>query len=316
MTRSHLDARRVPRALVIGAGKVGTITAMRLTESNLFDEVVLVDVVEGLAAGVALDLTHSAPLLGFTSRVRGETRVADAGPADYVVLTAGRARTPGMSRTDLTSINADIVGGLAADVAASSPDCVLVVVSNPLDEMTEHAWRISGFPERRVLGMAGVLDTSRFQALASLSGIAPAADIAALALGSHGAEMVLPASQARAGGEPLRALLGADAFDAAVDRARNSGAEVVSLLKTGSAWLSPGLAAARMITAMVREDGALLTATARARGEYGIDGVYVGLPVRLGRGGLAEIVEVDLTPSELADLQAAAAAIAGRVAAL
>lgn len=310
------QTRRPARAIVIGAGKVGTIAAMRITESDRFDEVVLVDVVDGLAAGVALDLTHAAPLLGFTTRVRGVTTVAEAGPADYVVLTAGRARTPGMSRTDLTAINAEIVGGLATDIRDTCPDAVVVVVSNPLDEMTEHVWRITGFPSARVLGQAGVLDTARFQALVALTGLAPASAVTAYALGSHGAEMVLPTSVAAANGEPLRELIGREELDAIVNRARDSGAEVVGLLKTGSAWLSPGLAAARMVRAMVDEDGTLLTATVRPDGEYGIRGGYVGLPVQLGRGGLDRVVELPLEPDELLALQRAAAAIRARVAEL
>ena len=193
------------RVVVVGAGNVGTITAMRLADADVFTEIVLVDVDEGRAKGVALDLTHAAALAGFATRVRGTGAVADAGPADYVVITAGRARQPGMSRSDLVSTNAAIVGDVAEQVARTCPDAVILVVTNPLDEMTQHAWRASGFPSHRVLGMAGVLDTARFQALAALTGVDRADRIAATALGSHGAEMVIPLSQASAAGRAARA---------------------------------------------------------------------------------------------------------------
>jgi malate dehydrogenase len=301
---------------VVGAGNVGTVTAMRLADADVFGEIVLVDVDEGRARGVALDLAHSAALGGFATRVRGCETVEEAGPADYVVITAGRARQPGMSRADLVGTNAAIVGDVAARLARTSPDAVLVVVTNPLDEMTQHAWRASGFPAGRVVGMAGVLDTARFRALA-----APAAHdrpdrVRALALGSHGEEMVIPLSQATVGGGPLTDAVDRAVLDAAVDRARGSGAEVVGLLRSGSAFLAPGTAAASMVLAMVRDTGEVLPAAVLADGAYGIRGVYVGLPVRLGRGGVREIVEVDLAPAELAALRAAADRIRERVGAL
>jgi malate dehydrogenase len=303
----------VRRAVVVGAGNVGTVTAMRLADADVFGEIVLVDIDEGRARGVALDLTHSAALggSGFATRVRGCGTVEEAGAADYVVITAGRARQPGMSRADLVGTNAAIVGDVAAQVARTSPDAVLVVVTNPLDEMTHHAWRASGFPAERVVGMAGVLDTARFRAL-----VAPATGerpdrVRALALGSHGEEMVIPLSQATVGGRPLAEV--AEGVDAAVDRARGSGAEVVGLLRSGSAFLAPGTAAASMVLAMVRDTGEVLPAAVLADGAYGIRDVYVGLPVRLGRHGVREIVEVDLTPPELAALRAAADRIRERV---
>jgi malate dehydrogenase len=237
------------RVVVVGAGNVGTITAMRLAEADVFTEIVLVDVDEGRAQGVALDLTHAAALAGFATRVRGTGVIEDAGPADYVVITAGRARQPGMSRSDLVSTNAAVVGDVATRVASTCPDAVILVVTNPLDEMTQHAWRASGFPSHRVLGMAGV----------------------------------------------------------------DSGAEVGGLLRSGSAFVAPGAAAARMVLAMAADSDQVMTAAVLADGSYGIRDVYVGLPVRLGRHGLREIVHLDLRPDELAALRAAADRIRDRV---
>jgi malate dehydrogenase len=299
--------------VVIGAGHVGMIAALRLADADLFEEIVLVDIDEGRAAGIALDLAHAAALGGFATRVRGTGTVEDAGSADYVVITAGRARQPGMSRSDLVSTNAAIVGDLARRVAGTSPDAVIVVVTNPLDEMTQHAWRSSGFPAERVIGMAGVLDTARFQALAWLAGAGRADQINAVALGSHGEEMVIPLSQARADGRPLTEALGQPALAAIVDRARSSGAEVVGLLKTGSAFMAPGMSAARMVLAMARDTGEVMAASVLADGSYGIHDVYVGLPVRLGRGGVREIVRLDLRPDELGALREAADRIRERL---
>ncbi|SHL35988.1 malate dehydrogenase (NAD) [Pseudonocardia thermophila] len=298
------------RVVVVGAGQVGTIAALRLADADVFDEVVLVDVDQGRAAGVALDLTHTAALSGFGTRVRGVGSVEEAGPADYVIITAGRPRQPGMSRSDLISTNAAVVGDIAKRVAATAPDAVIVVVTNPLDEMTQHAWRVSGFPAHRVLGMAGVLDTARFQALAGAAVGMRADRVSAWALGSHGDEMVIPLSQARAAGTELAG----PAVEAAVDRARNSGAEVVGLLRTGSAFLAPGTSAARMVLAMAADRGEVMPAAVLADGTYGIRDVYVGLPARLGRTGVREIVELDLSPAELAALREAAERIRIRVA--
>ena len=300
------------RVVVVGAGHVGMITAMRLADADVFPEVVLVDIDEGRAAGIALDLTHTAALSGFATRIRGVGTVEAAGPADYVVVTAGRPRQPGMSRADLISSNAAIVGDIAKRVAASSPEAVMVVVTNPLDEMTQHAWQVSGFPSRRVIGMAGVLDTARFQALVALGGSTRADRVTAWALGSHGEEMVIPLSQAGAGGRPLDPRH----LTETIARAKGSGAEVVGLLKTGSAFLAPGTSAARMVLAMARDCGEVLPAAVLADGSYGIRDVYVGLPARLGRRGVIGIVELPLRPDELTALRNAAERIRERVAGL
>jgi malate dehydrogenase len=301
------------RVVVIGAGQVGMITALRLADADLFEEIVLVDVDAGRAVGIALDLAHSAALAGFATRVRGTRTVEDAGPADYVVITAGRARQPGMSRSDLVSTNAAIVGDLARRVAGTSPNAVIVVVTNPLDEMTQHAWQCSGFRAERVIGMAGVLDTARFQALASFAGADRADRIDAVALGSHGEEMVIPLSQARAGGRPLTEVVGQPVLDGIVNRTRGSGAEVVGLLKTGSAFMAPGMSAARMVVAMARDTGEVMAAAVLADGSYGIRDVYVGLPARLGRGGVREIVQLELHPEELRALREAGDRIKDRL---
>lgn len=301
------------RVMVVGAGHVGMITAARLADADVFDEIVLVDVVDGLAAGIALDLTHTAGLSGYRTRVAGAVTVEEAGPADYVVITAGRARQPGMSRGDLVATNAEIVGGIAARVAVVAPAAVLVIVTNPLDEMTQHAWRVSGFPPARVMGMAGVLDTARFRALAAqAAGLRPS-QVEAVALGSHGDEMVIPLSQAGAMGRPLTDILGEAAAAAIVNRARDSGAEVVGLLRKGSAFMAPGTSAARMILTMATDSGETLPAAVLADGSYGIDGVYIGLPVRLDPGGVREIVELPLTAGELAELRQAADRIRQRL---
>lgn len=302
------------RVIVVGAGHVGMITAMRIAESDAVDEVVLVDVADGLAAGIALDITHAAALLGFRTKVRGVATLEAAGAADYVVITAGKPRQPGMSRSDLVTVNAGIVGSIATTAAQISPDAVLLIVTNPLDEMTHHAWMASGLPAERVIGMAGVLDTARFQALIGLDADVPAARVSALALGSHGDEMVIPLSQASANNAPI-ALTPAQ-VDTIVDRSRNSGAEVVGLLKTGSAFFAPGASAAHMVLAMVRGSDEVLAATVRARGEYGITDGYVGLPVTLGRHGLKKIVELPLTADEVESVRSAARRIAERVASL
>jgi malate dehydrogenase len=296
--------------MVAGAGHVGMMTAARLAEADVFEEIVLVDVVDGLAAGIALDLMHTAGLAGFRTRVTGAVTVEEAGPADYVVITAGRARQPGMSRGDLVNTNAAIVGDIASRVAVVAPGAVLLVVTNPLDEMTQHAWRASGLPSERVIGMAGVLDTARFRALAAqAAGLRPD-QIQAVALGSHGAEMVIPLSQASVAGRPITEVLGEAAIEAIVNRTRDSGAEVVSLLKQGSAFMAPGASAARMILAMAAggdgDGDEPLAASVLADGSYGIEGVYLGLPVRLGPGGVREIVELPLTSGELAELRRAA----------
>jgi len=306
----------VRRATVVGAGHVGATTALALAEADVFGEVVLVDVAAGLAAGLALDLAHSAPLRNFATRLRGTTGLAEAGPSEFVVITAGRARQPGMSRTDLTAANAAIVVDVAGAVRRHSPGAVVVVVTNPLDEMTHLAWTVTGFPPARVVGMAGVLDAARFRALAAAAAGERPDAVSALALGSHGEEMVVPLSQARIAGQPIERRLDRATIDRLVERTRGAGAEVVGLLQQGSAYYAPAAAVAQMVLAMAKDTGEVLPVCARADGTYGISDVYVGLPARLGAGGVAEIVEVALSPDELEGLRLAARRISGRLAAL
>lgn len=297
-------ATRGGRLAVVGAGHVGVTTAMRLAESDEFGEIAMIDVVPGLAEGLALDLTHSAGLQRFGTALRGTSEPADS--ADYVVVTAGRPRQPGMSRSDLTRVNAEIISAVSADIRQHSPDATVLIVTNPLDEMTALAARETGFPPQRVLGMAGVLDAARFCSLVALATGGRAEEVSALALGSHGNEMVIPLSQARVGGRPIASVLDESTLERIVERTRNSGAEVVQLLQKGSAYYAPAASVARMILAMVRGTGEVLGACVQADGTYGIDDTYLGLPVRLGSSGVSEIVNLDLTASELTELRVAA----------
>jgi malate dehydrogenase len=301
------------RATVVGAGHVGATTALRLAEADVFAEIVLVDVVPGLAAGLALDLWHSSGLRRFATRLRGTADVADAADSDFVVVTAGRARQPGMSRTDLTAVNAAIVGDVSDNIRRHSPDAIVIVVTNPLDEMTHLAWQATGFPARRVMGMAGVLDAARFRALAALAAGERPDAVRAVALGSHGDEMVIPLSQAQIGAEPITGRLDAPTLAALVDRTRQSGAEVVKLLGKGSAYFAPAAAVTAMVLAMKQDTGEVLPACVHADGTYGLDGVYVGLPARLGATGVVEVVELPLAPAELEELRRAARRIGERV---
>lgn len=302
-----------PRVAVLGAGHVGSIATQRLAESGLFGQVMLIDVVDGLAAGVALDLWHGAALARFDTLITGSAELAGLAGVDYVVLTAGKARKPGMTRTDLTQANAEIVGPLAEAIARYAPSAVIVVVTNPLEEMTHLAQRRSGFPAARVLGMAGVLDTARFAALVGLTGVCRPDEVVAYALGSHGPEMVIPLTQATARGRPLTDLLDGDTLTAITDRTRDSGAEVVSLLKTGSAYFAPGQSAARMVAAMAAGSPEIMACAVVPDGQYGLRDTRVGLPVRLGPAGLAEIVALDLDDAELAALRTAADRLRQRI---
>jgi malate dehydrogenase len=302
-----------PCAAVVGAGHVGAMTALRLAETSLFSRVVLTDIVPGLAAGLALDMWHSASLRGFTTRIEGSADLSAVAGADYIVVTAGHPRQPGMSRTDLTGVNAAIVATVAEGVRQHAPDAVVVVVTNPLEEMTHLMAKTTGFPPERVIGMAGVLDGARFRSLVALTGIARPQDVSAIALGSHGPEMVIPLSQATVNGAPLRGLLPADQIDAIVERARDSGAEVVQLLQKGSAYFSPAESAAAMVVDMARDTGRVQAACVQSGGAYGLENTWVGLPVRLGPRGVKESGALPLTADEKAALAKAASSIATRV---
>ena len=294
-----------PKVAVFGAGHVGATTAQRIAEKELAD-VVLLDIVEGLPQGKALDMMEAAPVEGYDATITGSNRNQDIAGADVVVITAGVARKPGMSRDDLLAINARIVGGIADDVANYAPDAIVIVVTNPLDVMTCLVHERTGFPSERVMGMAGVLDTARFRAFIAMELGVSVKDIEAMVLGGHGDSMVPLPRHATVGGVPLPELLPQDRIEALVDRTRKGGAEIVGLLKTGSAYYAPSSAVVAMVGSIVRDEHRLLPACVRLEGQYGVDGVYVGVPVVLGAGGVEQIVTLELTATELASLQASA----------
>ncbi|MEO7196316.1 MAG: malate dehydrogenase [Pseudonocardiaceae bacterium] len=306
---------RFGQVAVIGAGFYGATTAQRLAEYDLFDTVVLTDIIEGKPAGLALDMNQSAPLEGFETRIVGQTTGADGSGygaiagSDIVVITAGLPRKPGMRRMDLIEVNARIVGQVAENVARHAPDAVVIVVSNPLDEMTALAQLATGFPRHRVLGQAGMLDTARFTSFVAEELAVPVSSVRTLTLGSHGDTMVPVPSACTVNGAPLTDLLSAEKIEELVTRTRNGGAEVVALLKTGSAYYAPSAAAARMARAVREDSGAVLPVCAWVDGEYGISGVYLGVTAELGREGVRRVVETPLTDSELAELRKAAEAV-------
>jgi malate dehydrogenase len=297
------------KVTVVGAGKYGSTTVQRLAEKGICDEVVMTDIVEGLPQGLALDMNQSRPIEGFETRVVGSNGYEETAGSDVVVITAGVPRKPGMSRMDLLETNAKIVGDVTREVVDASPDAVLIVVSNPLDEMTALAAEVSGSPRDRVMGQAGMLDTARFKHfLAEDLGTSPSR-VEAMTLGSHGDTMVPVPSMVKVDGKPLTEVADAATIERLVQRTRDGGAEVVALLKSGSAYYAPSSAAAAMVEAVLGDTGEVMPVCAWVTGQYGIDGVYLGVPARLGRGGVAEVVELPLTDGELADLREAAEAV-------
>jgi malate dehydrogenase len=300
---------------VVGAGFYGSTTAQRLAEYDIFEKVVLTDIRDGWAEGLALDLNQSRPIEGFETQVVGKTTGTDGTGyeviegSDIVVVTAGLPRKPGMSRMDLLGMNASIVRGVAENVAKHAPEAVVIVVSNPLDEMTTLARAATGFPHRRVLGQAGMLDTARFSYFVAERLAVPVSAVRTLTLGSHGDTMVPVPSACSVNGTPLTDLLDAATIEDLVARTRNGGAEVVALLKSGSAFYAPSAAAARMAKAVAEDSGAVMPVCAWVDGEYGIDGVYLGVEAEIGRAGVRRVVERDLTETELAALREAADAV-------
>jgi len=294
---------------VVGAGNVGSNAARRVAERDVADEVVMIDIVEGLPQGLALDINHSAPVVGFTTRLRGTNDYADTAGSDVVVITAGRPRTPGMSRMDLLDVNSEIVGGVTEQIARHSPNAILIIVSNPLDEMTYLASVVSGFPKERVVGMAGVLDSARLRFfIAEKLNVSPT-EVEAMTLGSHGDQMVALPRHATVQGKPLPELVSDDDLEQLFQRTRDAGAEIVGYLKKGSAFYAPGTSAAAMVEAILRGSGEVLPVCAWTTGQYGISDVYLGVPAKLGTGGVEEIVEMDLNDDERAKLGEAADAI-------
>jgi len=303
------------KVAVVGAGFYGSTTAQRLAEYDIFDEVVLTDIVDGKPEGLALDMNQSRPVEGFETKLTGQTTSpagegyeAIAGSA-IVLVTAGLPRKPGMSRMDLIEVNARIVRGVVENVVKHAPEAVLIVVSNPLDEMTALAAKVSGFPAHRVMGQAGMLDTARFSYFVAERLGVPVSSVRTLTLGSHGDTMVPVPSACSVDGEPLAGRLPAADIEALVERTRQGGAEIVALLKTGSAYYAPSAAAARMVRAVAEDSGAVMPVCAWMSGEYGISGVYLGVEAELGAAGVRRVVTRDLTGTELAALRQAAEAV-------
>ena len=301
------------RVTVVGSGFVGQTTAMRLVERGLA-EVVLTDIVEGLPQGLALDLQESSPVVGFDPAILGTNDYADTTGSDVVVITAGFPRQPGMSRMDLLGKNAGIVREVVERIAPGSPDAIVIVVTNPLDEMTFLAADVSGFPKERVMGMAGVLDSARLRTfIAQELGVSPLS-VDAMTLGSHGEAMVPLPRHATVDGKPLTELVDERTLERLYARTRDGGAEIVALLKKGSAYYAPSASVVKMIEAIAGRTDEVLPVCAWCTGEYGISEVYVGVPVRLGRGGVADIVDLDLGEQELEQLRAAAEGIRAKCA--
>jgi malate dehydrogenase len=306
---------RAGKVTVVGAGFYGSTTAQRLAEYDIFEEVVLTDIIDGKPEGLALDMNQSRPIEGFETKVTGQTTTPEGAGyeaiagSQIVIITAGLPRKPGMSRMDLIGVNARIVRSVTEQVVRHAPDAVLIVVSNPLDEMTALAARVSGFPTRRVIGQAGMLDTARFSYFVAERLGVPVASVRTLTLGSHGDTMVPVPSACSVDGKPLADLLPADEIEQLVTRTRNGGGEIVALLKTGSAYYAPSSAAAWMARAVATDSGAVLPVCAWVDGQYGIDGVYLGVEAAIGVTGVREVVERDLSDTELAALRGAAEAV-------
>ncbi len=287
---------------VVGAGHVGEVCAQRLAEKELCQEVVLIDIVEGIPQGKGLDQWESAPVEGFDTRVTGSNDYGPAEGSDLFIVTAGIARKPGMSRDDLLRTNAGIVRSVGEQIARVAPDAVVIVVSNPLDVMAYVAKEATGFPRERVIGMAGVLDTARFRSFIAMELDVSVEDIQAMVLGGHGDTMVPLVSYTAVSGIPVSRLISPERLEALIERTRNGGAEIVGYLKTGSAYYAPSAAAVQMAESIVRNKRRILPAAAYLEGEYGQEGIYLGVPCKLGEGGLQEVVEVELTESEAAAL--------------
>ena len=291
---------------IAGAGNVGATTAHWAAARELGD-ITLIDVVEGVPQGKALDLYEAAPLEGFDCRVAGTNDYEDTRGSDVAVITAGVARKPGMSRDDLISTNAGIVGSVTREIAARSPDCVLIVVSNPLDVMVTKAHMECGFPRERIMGMAGALDSARFRAFISMELGVSVEDVSATVLGGHGDSMVPLPRYSAVSGIPITALMAPDRIEALVQRTRDGGAEIVNYLKTGSAFYAPGAAIAQMVESILKDKKRILPCAALLRGEYGQEGIFMGVPVKLGAGGMEEVVELELAPEEQAAFDESAA---------
>jgi len=308
------SARR-NKVTVIGAGNVGATAAQRIAEAGLAD-VVLIDIVEGLPQGKGLDLAEAAPVVGHDARVSGTNDYADTAGSDIVVVTSGIARKPGMSRDELMATNAGIVRSVVGEAVHHSPDCILVIVTNPLDAMCHVAMEASGFPRERVIGMAGVLDSARFRAFIAMELGVSVEDTHAFVLGGHGDTMVPLPRYSTVAGIPITELLSPERVQALVERTANGGAEIVALLKSGSAYYAPAAATFEMVEAILRDRKRVLPCAVLLQGEYGVDGLFVGVPVVLGAGGMERVIEIRLTDDETAAFQRSAGAVRELVAKL
>lgn len=299
----------VNKITVVGAGNVGATTAQRLAEKELARQIVMVDVAEGIPQGKGLDQWESAPIEGFDSRVIGTNGYDETANSDIVVITAGIARKPGMSRDDLLNTNAGIVKQVSEQIKRTSPNAIIIMVSNPLDVMAYVALKVTGFPRERVLGMAGVLDTARYRSFLAEAMDVSVRDIQAMVLGGHGDTMVPLISYTTVSGIPVTQLIDQQKLDAIVDRTRNGGAEIVKYLKTGSAYYAPSAAAVQMCEAIVLDQKRILPCAAWLQGEYGMSDLFLGVPCKLGRRGLEQILDVKLTADERAALEKSADAV-------
>jgi malate dehydrogenase len=301
---------------VIGAGNVGATAAQRLADKELANEVVLIDVIEGMPQGKGLDMYEAAPVEGTDSRVIGTNSYDATANSDIIVITAGIARKPGMSRDDLQNTNAGIVKSVTEQAVAKSPNSILIVVSNPLDVMTYVAWKVSGFPRHRVLGMAGVLDSARFRTFISQELNVSVEDVTAFVLGGHGDSMVPLPRYSTVAGIPLPDIMDQATIDRLVKRTRDGGIEIVNFLKTGSAYYAPSASAVQMVEAIVKDKKRILPSAVWLEGEYGMSNVVVGVPIKIGKKGMEEIIQIKLTADEQAALNKSAADVKASIAKL
>jgi len=303
-----MPANARPKITVVGAGNVGATVAQYIVEKELGD-VVLVDVIEGIPQGKALDLAQAGPVHGYDTAVTGSNGYDETANSDIVIITAGMARKPGMTRDDLLFKNAEIVGSVVEQVARRSPNSILILVTNPLDAMVQLAWKKSGFPAERVIGMAGVLDSSRFRTFIARELNVSVENVTAFVLGGHGDAMVPLPRYSTVAGIPITDLLPKDKIDALVTRTANGGAEIVNYLKSGSAYYAPAASAVEMVEAILKDKKKILPCAAYLKGQYGVNGLYVGVPVKLGRAGVEQIIEITLKPDEQAAFDKSAAAV-------
>lgn len=293
---------------IIGAGNVGA-TAAHWAASKELGDIVLLDVMEGVPQGKALDLMEAAPVEGFDCNIKGTNSYEDTANSDVVIITAGLARKPGMSRDDLLMKNAEIIKGVSEQVARYSPNAYVIMVSNPLDAMAHVAMKATGFPKNRIIGMAGVLDAARLRTFVAMELNVSVEDVNAIVLGGHGDTMVPLARFCNVSGIPITTLIPKNRIDAIVERTRNAGAEIVNLLKTGSAYYSPAASAVQMAEAILKDKKRMIPCAAYLEGEYGIKGLFVGVPVKLGGNGIEQIIELELTPHEMEELKKSAKAV-------